>query len=261
MLKQTVKYKDFDGNEVEEDFYFNFSMLEMVEQVEIHKVHERMQKLTRTNDASGAYSLFKQLVLDAYGEKSMDGKKFHKSETIRADFEASAAISELIIGFLSDAEVGIAFVRGVLPQEMLDIATAQVNAKEQETLNPQAGTQTLRSVASTPGGSAHVAPNLVRAEDSAHVAAAEAERERPGTPLDQGVTMSTAEKRQYTSEELDAIQGVPGTVPVAPTLSPISQVMSEGSSSYSDEEVLAMSAQELNQKGLLMRAYSLKTQS
>lgn len=257
MLKQTVKYKDFEDREVEEDFYFNFSMLEMVEQVEIHQIHERMQKLTRTNDASGAYSMFKQLVLDSYGEKSQDGRHFHKSDAIRSEFEASAAISELIIGFLSDAELGIAFVRGVLPQQMLDIATAQANAKEQAALNPQAGVQTLRSVSplapkENPNGSLDI---------TEHVAAAEAERERPGTPLDQGITMSTAEKRQYTSDELDAIQGVPGTVPVAPTLSPISQVMSEGSSSYSDDEVLAMSAQELNQKGLLMRAYTLKTQS
>lgn len=255
MLKQTVKYKDFDGNEVEEDFYFNFSMLEMIEQVEIHKVHERMTKLTRTNDASGAYSLFKQLVLDSYGEKSMDGRKFHKSDAIRADFEASAAISELIIGFLSDAELGIAFVRGVLPQEMLDIATAQVNAKEQEKLNPGAGVQPIRPVPTMDVSAQKAAMEAQPGYHGVdHVAAAEDERERPGTPLDQGVTMSTAEKRQYTSDELDAIQGVPGTVPVAPS-HPV------GQSEYSDEEVLAMSAQELNQKGLLMRAYNLKAQS
>lgn len=253
MLKQTVKYKDFEDREVTEDFYFNFSMLEMVEQVEIHQIHERMTKLTNTNDASGAYALFKSLVLDSYGEKSLDGRHFHKSPEIRAEFEASAAISELIIGFLSDAELGIAFVRGVLPKEMLDIATAQANAKEQAALNPQAGVQPLRT-AYEPHPDA-TAPRAANPPEMAeHVAAAEVERERPGTPLDQGVTMSTAEKRQYTSDELDAIQGVPGTVPVAPS-HPV------GQSEYSDEEVLAMTPGELNTRGLLLRAYSLKTQS
>lgn len=246
MLKQTVKYKDFNDQPVEEDFYFNFSMLEMVEQVEIHQIHERMQKLTRTNDATGAYSLFKQLVLDAYGEKSLDGKKFRKSPEIRADFEASAAISELIISFLSDAEAGIAFVRGVLPQDMLDIATAEANRKEQEKLN--AGVQPVGVAPQNPPGPLTPARHLGVVEPEDHVAAAETERERPGTPLDQGVTMSTAEKRQYTSEELDAIQGVPGTVPPAP----------RHPDTYTDEEILAMSPQELNQKGLLMRAYNLK---
>lgn len=249
MLKQTIKYKNFNEEDVTEDFYFNFTMLEMIEQVEIHHVNEKMDKLVNTNDGAGAYMLFKGIVLDAFGIKSPDGRTFDKSPAIRHDFENSAAISELIISFLQDADKGIAFIRGVLPQQMLDAAVQAVEAKQSEeaAAKPQRpGLQQLTQEYVAPKG-----PELRSVPTEApleveEVTAAADTRVEGRQPVDRGVEMTTSEKRMYTQAELDAIQGEPGTVPVAPK-------------EYSDAEVLAMDPQELTKKGLLMRAYKLKT--
>ena len=31
MVKKTIKYSDYNGNEIEEDFYFNLSKVELLE--------------------------------------------------------------------------------------------------------------------------------------------------------------------------------------------------------------------------------------
>lgn len=266
MLKQTIQYKDFNDQTVTEDFYFNFTMLEMIEQVEVHQVQQKIELLTSTSDGPGAYLLFKGIVLDAYGIKSADGRNFDKSPEIRHSFETSAAISELIIGFLTDTDKGVAFIRGVLPQDMLDAAVKEVEAKQAAdaaAAPTQPGIHAAQSLleqsptAPPPAPLRAVNPDIASPEtfkDNETAAAAEGRRE-PGRPLDMGVTMSTSEKRMYTQEELDDIQGVPGTVPPPP----VGNDGPQGRSEYSDEEVLAMSTQELNAKGLLERAYVLKT--
>lgn len=262
MLKQTIQYVDFNDQTVTEDFYFNFTMLEMIEQVEIHQVNLKIEKLTETEDGPGAYLLFKGIVLDAYGVKSEDGKNFDKTPELRHQFETSAAISELIISFLTDSEKGIAFIRGVLPQDMLDTAVQTVEAKlaaEAAAAPQQPGLQQLAPLAQAPvAPPSPVTPlrpvDTPAFDDSDTAAHREGQRD-PAAPVDMGVTMTTSEKRMYTREELDLIQKVPGTVPPAPT----TDDGPTGQSEYSDDEVLAMSTDELVAKNLLQRAYVLKT--
>lgn len=266
MLKQDITYQNFNGDEVTESFYFNFTMLEMIEQVEVHAVNQKIQRLTETEDGAGAYLLFKGIVLDAYGVKSEDGRLFEKSPALRHQFETSAAISELIISFLTDSEKGIAFIRGVLPQDMLNAAVQAAEARQAaEAANAPVApgihqAAKLTSVPTPPPVPApRINPDLASPDthlDEETTAAAEKGQRNPGTPVDMGVAMSTSEKRMYTQEELEAINGVPGTVPTQATQATGGPV---GRSEYSDEEVLAMSTEELVARNLLQRAYVLKT--
>lgn len=262
MLKQTIQYVNFNDETVTEDFYFNFTMLEMIEQVEIHQVNKKIETLTATEDGAGAYLLFKGIVLDAYGVKSEDGKNFDKTPEIRHSFETSAAISELIISFLTDADKGIAFIRGVLPQDMLDSAVSAVEAKraaEAAAAPQQPGLQQIAPLAQAPVAPptpvSPIRPVETPVFDDSDTAANREGQRDPAVPVDMGVTMTTSEKRMYSQEELDAIQGVPGTVPPTPT----TDDGPTGQSEYSDDEVLAMSTDELVAKNLLQRAYVLKT--
>lgn len=238
MLKQTITYEDLNGEEVTEDFYFNFTLLEVIEQIEVNGLEKKMKDLTLTEDGPGAYKIFKELVLDAYGHRTPDGRGFNKSPEIRAEFENSLAISEMIIGFLSDQALGVAFVGGLLPPDKFNRAIERVKAKN----NASAGVHAPQQVP--------VAPPVTTGQDEDVTAAADT-RIQGAQPVQTDVTLSTAEKRQYTQEELDALTGQPGTVPMAPD---------QPAAEPTDAEVLAMTPQELASKGLLMRAYQLKTQ-
>lgn len=200
-----------------------------------------MKDLTIVEDGPGAYILFKQLVLDSYGLRGADGRSFHKSPEIRKAFEDSLAMPEMIVGFLADEGLGVAFVGGLLPQDKMQMAIERVQAKK----NAAAGVHVPQQVA--PVRPVQAVPSVPQDEPTA----AADTRIAPAQPVASDTTMSTSEKRMYTQEELDAITGVPGSVPPAPD---------QPNETYTDEQVLAMNAQQLAQKGLLMRAYQLKSQ-
>lgn len=125
MLKQRITYTDYNDQERTEDFYFNFTKLELMEtDLSWGGFEEVVEELTRTSDAQKAYGLFKDLVLSAYGVKSEDGRRFIKDPDIRKQFEESPACSELIIGFLQNPDLATTFVQGVLPAKLV----AEVNA-------------------------------------------------------------------------------------------------------------------------------------
>lgn len=137
MLKKTITYEDLNGNEVTEDFYFNFTKLELMEtDLMMDGVEETVKRLNDTQDAKEAYGLFKKIVLSAYGEKSADGRYFIKEDDagrpLSKRFEQSPACSELIIEFLEDPKVGAAFIEGTLPAKLV----AEVKAAQENTPPP-----------------------------------------------------------------------------------------------------------------------------
>lgn len=125
MLKKTIKYTDYDGNEREEDFYFNISKAELarMESSVLGGFKKYLEKITQAQDNVSIMKTFKELVHMSYGEKSADGRRFIKSEELSTSFEQTEAYSELIIELLSDDGVAAAkFVQGILPKDVLDAA-------------------------------------------------------------------------------------------------------------------------------------------
>ena len=89
MLKKTITYTDYDGNERKEDFYFNLNKAEIME-MEMSTsggMAEMLQKIVDSQDAPAIIKAFKELVLKSYGQKSPDGKRFIKNATLREEFE------------------------------------------------------------------------------------------------------------------------------------------------------------------------------
>ena len=124
MLKRSITYDDYNGNSVTEDFYFNFTKLELIElDVKFDGGLEgQIKRLTNTQNGKDAYYMFKDIVLSAYGIKSEDGKRFVKTPEITADFEASPALAELIIGFLENPQDGASFLEACLPAKLVEAA-------------------------------------------------------------------------------------------------------------------------------------------
>lgn len=119
MIKKTIKYFDFDGNERVEDFYFHLSKAEAVEMLvsEEGGYEKYIEKIVATRDNRKIVEIFKDLVLRSYGEKSLDGRRFMKSKELSEAFSQTNAYEELFMELAENADVAAAFVKGVLPQE------------------------------------------------------------------------------------------------------------------------------------------------
>lgn len=120
MLKKTIKYTDYDGNEREEDFYFNLNKAEVTE-MELSKqggLSEYIKRIVAAQDAPSLVELFKELICKSYGEKSLDGKRFVKSKELTEEFTQTEAYAELFVELASNAEEATKFINGIMPKNM-----------------------------------------------------------------------------------------------------------------------------------------------
>ncbi len=130
MLKRSISYEDFNGNDATDIFYFNISKPELIElEVEFKEGFSTMlQSIIETNDSKQLIKRFKEIVLMAYGKKSEDGKRFVKSDQLREEFAQTAAYSALFMDLATDDSAAIVFLKGILPKDMtgdLDKAIAE----------------------------------------------------------------------------------------------------------------------------------------
>ena len=121
MLKKTIKYTDFNGEETSEDFLFHLSKAELVE---LEMSHEggfvaSMQKVVEAEDNKTIIEEFKKIILQSYGKKSLDGKRFIKNQTLRDEFESSEAYSTLFMELVTDTDAAIEFMNGIIPGDLV----------------------------------------------------------------------------------------------------------------------------------------------
>lgn len=120
MLKKTMTYTDFDGNERKETFYFNLTKAELSDmQLSSNGgLEAQIKRLIEEQDSARIVEIFKEIILKSYGEKSLDGKYFEKSEAISKRFASTNAFSDLYMELLSDANAAADFIKGIIPPEM-----------------------------------------------------------------------------------------------------------------------------------------------
>lgn len=118
MLKKTVVYVDYDGNERTETFYFNLTKAEVAE-MELSVdggLVKQIEKIVAEQDGKRIIEMFKDVILRSYGEKSPDGKRFIKSQELRDAFSQTEAYSEVFMELATNAEAAAAFINGIVPQ-------------------------------------------------------------------------------------------------------------------------------------------------
>lgn len=120
MLKRTISYEDFDGNQVSEVHYFNISNSELIE---LNVQYEGgaqafFQRIVEAEDGEAIIQQFKKLILLAYGKRSEDGRRFIKNDELRDEFTQTLAYDALFMELATNASAGAEFVNGVIPKDL-----------------------------------------------------------------------------------------------------------------------------------------------
>lgn len=122
VFKKTIKFKDLDGNPVEEDFYFNLNAPEIAE-MELEKeggMHAYLQEITEGGNPGKIMSTFKMFLERSIGRRSEDGRRLLKSQEITDDFMMSDAYSEFFLELVTNSKMAATFVNGILPEGLAE---------------------------------------------------------------------------------------------------------------------------------------------
>lgn len=120
MLKKRIKFEDFNGEEREEDFYFNLTKTELVkwELGTTGGLQSLIQKIVDTKDSGALLKIFDDIIGMAYGVRSDDGKRFIKSKELTDEFRQTNAYDEMFIEFMQNPDKYNEFLKAVIPAEV-----------------------------------------------------------------------------------------------------------------------------------------------
>ena len=120
MVKKTITYTDYNGNERTEDFYFNLTKTEVVDmELSIDGgLSNQIQTIVDGGDMASIVKIFKDIVLKSYGIKSEDGKRFIKTQSTLEEFTQTEAYSIIFMGLATDTQAATDFVNGIVPNMM-----------------------------------------------------------------------------------------------------------------------------------------------
>lgn len=128
MLKETIKFNNLDGVEVERVLYFNISTLELGElNKEAGGNLERSLSESANGNGLELFLSIGNLLLKAYGERSEDGDGFNKSPEIREKFKNSLAYDAFIEKLLSNPETFENFTRNLLSGSVRKVSEMSIN--------------------------------------------------------------------------------------------------------------------------------------
>jgi len=133
MLKQDIKFTDYNGNErtITEYFHLNEAEIVKLQASSPNGIQADMQDAILSNDANRVLEFIEMLVHKSYGKKSADGLHFEKSDDILQKFINSAYYSDFLLGLIEDnGAKGERFVQGIMPAKLVERALAQVQGQE-----------------------------------------------------------------------------------------------------------------------------------
>lgn len=119
MLKKTVTYTDYNGNERTEDHYFNLNKAELMElEMSVDGgLTTMIKRISSALDGPSIMKVFKDILMKSYGVKSDDGRRFIKSEEISTAFSQTEAYSIIFMELITDADASAKFIEGIIPPD------------------------------------------------------------------------------------------------------------------------------------------------
>ena len=127
MIKKTITYTDFNGNERTEDQYFNLTKAEITKMELSIKggLAEMIKRIVDAQDTPAIIEVFEDLIKRSYGVKTPDGRGFVKRAEDLEAFMATEAYSQLFMELATDADAAAQFVNGIIPADMASQMAAE----------------------------------------------------------------------------------------------------------------------------------------
>lgn len=119
MIVKTVTYTDFNGNERTESFWFHLSRPELTEMLLgiDNNIETYIKTIIKSENYYELVKIFKKLLLEAYGEKSEDGRRFIKLPEKTKEFSESEAYSVLFTELTTNEEKASEFVNSLISKD------------------------------------------------------------------------------------------------------------------------------------------------
>ena len=118
MIKKIINYTDLNGDECQDEYYFNLNKAELFSLDFDYQDQGGFINYVKTlaNNASGKaiWELLQTLITKAVGKRSADGKRLIKNAEIAEEFRTSEGFGELLIELMTDEEKLTEFVQGIM---------------------------------------------------------------------------------------------------------------------------------------------------
>lgn len=121
MLKKTITYEDYEGQERTEEHFFHLTKAELIKWLTTtgdYTLDRVLQRLAEERNGKRVMEIFEDLIKRSYGKKSLDGRRFEKSEEFTKEFMETEAYSILFMELVTDAEKAAEFVNGIIPNDL-----------------------------------------------------------------------------------------------------------------------------------------------
>jgi hypothetical protein len=135
MLKRDITYQDFfSGETVTETFYFNLTKTEILDLEVRHDggLEASIRRMVRAEDVKAVIAEVKYIILQAFGIRESDGKRFIKNDEVREAFSQTPAFDVLFMELATDDEAAAKFINAIIPKELV----GQINNQLVSTMPP-----------------------------------------------------------------------------------------------------------------------------
>lgn len=125
MLVKSITFEDYDGNERTEEHCFHLNKAEVIKWLTTggdYTLDKVIERLSQERNGKKIMEIFDDLIHRSYGRKSLDGRKFEKSEEIWNDFYQTEAYSVLFTELVTDAKKAADFINDVIPKKLAEEA-------------------------------------------------------------------------------------------------------------------------------------------
>lgn len=137
MLKKTITYTDYVDRKWTEDFYFNMTTTELTEMEASTNggMADYLNRIIKAVDRKKLYGLIRDLILNSYGEKSPDGKRFVKSKELSEAFSQTPAYDVLFMELATSDEAAAEFVKAIIPSDLMTKMEENLNSNDSDPLS------------------------------------------------------------------------------------------------------------------------------
>lgn len=121
MLKKSITFETYDGNEITRDFYFNLNKAEIIKWLTTdgdYTLDKKLERLFQSGNARQLMDTFEELIRSSYGQPSLDNVRFEKNEEILNSFVQTEAYSVLFTELVTDAKKAADFINAIIPKDI-----------------------------------------------------------------------------------------------------------------------------------------------